>query len=91
MSQRLRDHPMTPIETAVHWTEHVAKFKGADHLKSYATQLSLIQLYNVDVWAFILGALAFIVFLIFKIFKAIISLVLPASSQPKKNKRAKRD
>lgn len=30
----LRDLPIGPTELATWWVEHVAKYKGADHLKS---------------------------------------------------------
>lgn len=48
---------MTPLETGMYWVKHVAKNKGASHLRSVAVELTFFQLYNVDVWAFICGVL----------------------------------
>lgn len=51
-SDRFRDQPLTPLETAKHWVNHVAKNKGAPHLRSVAVDLPFYALYNLDVWAF---------------------------------------
>lgn len=60
-SDRFRDQLNTPLETAIHWVKHVAKNKGAPHLKSVAVDLPFYALYNLDVWAFSTFAVVFIV------------------------------
>ncbi|KAG8336178.1 hypothetical protein J6590_050380, partial [Homalodisca vitripennis] len=34
LSERFRDRPMSPLDTAVYWTEYVLRHKGARHLRS---------------------------------------------------------
>ncbi|XP_071845396.1 UDP-glucuronosyltransferase 2C1-like isoform X2 [Apostichopus japonicus] len=47
------DAPMTPLQRAIHWMEHVMKF-GADHLRPRSAHMSSIELYNVDVTVFLI-------------------------------------
>ncbi|EAT45644.1 AAEL003099-PA [Aedes aegypti] len=54
VSERFRDKPMTPKETAVFWTEYVIRHRGAPHLRSSAMDLSLIQYHLLDVYAVML-------------------------------------
>lgn len=82
-SDRLRDQPVTPLELAKHWVKHVAKNKGAPHLKSVAVELSFCALYNLDVWAFLIGGVLLIIFLVLKAFRKIIALAVAPSSKPK--------
>lgn len=83
-SDRLRDQPVTPLELAKHWVKHVAKNKGAPHFKSVAVELSFCALYNLDVWAFLIGAVLLAIFLVLKAFRSIISIVAGPSSKSKK-------
>lgn len=55
-SDRYRDQIATPLEIGMHWVKHVAKNKGAPHLRSVAVDLPFYALYNLDVWAFVLLA-----------------------------------
>lgn len=57
MSDRFRDQPRTPLETGMHWVKHVAKNKGAPHLRSVAVELPFYALYNLDVWTFIFATI----------------------------------
>ncbi len=54
MSERYRDQPLTPLETAVYWTEYVARHKGAPHLRSAGLDLSFFAYHSLDVFAFLL-------------------------------------
>ena len=40
---------MTPLETAVFWTEYVARHKGAPLLQSAAKKLGFLEFHNLDV------------------------------------------
>lgn len=80
-SDRLRDQPVTPLELAKHWVKHVAKNKGAPHFKSVAVELSFFALYNLDVWAFMIGVAILAIILLLKTFRAIISTVLAPFSK----------
>ncbi|CAH0545937.1 unnamed protein product [Brassicogethes aeneus] len=50
----LLDQPMTPMETAIYWIEHVIKYKGAEHLKSPALRLMWYERDMLDVYFYIL-------------------------------------
>lgn len=73
ISDRYRDQIATPLEIGMHWVKHVAKNKGAPHLRSVAVELTFCQLYNLDVWAVILSALLFGVYLLLATIKIITS------------------
>ncbi|XP_055303125.1 UDP-glucosyltransferase 2-like [Sitodiplosis mosellana] len=83
ISSRFRDQPLFPLELGMHWVKHVAKNKGAPHLRSVAVDLPFYKLYNLDVWAFIfivvlLGTLATL-----KTIKLIISFVFTSNVKRK--------
>lgn len=52
MSEIYHDEPMRPLQKAVYWVEYIARHRGAPHLHSAAQDLSVITLYNVDVYTF---------------------------------------
>lgn len=83
ISDRFRDQPLTPLETAKFWVKHVAKNKGAPHLRSVAVDLPFYKLYNLDVWAFISAICTLIYILIVKITQVLISII----QTPKPEKR----
>lgn len=70
----------SPMETALHWVEHIAKYKGAPHLRVAGIDLPFYVYYNLDCWAFIIVVCSLISFIIFKIFKKIIQHFLPKTS-----------
>ncbi|XP_018008568.1 UDP-glycosyltransferase UGT5 isoform X2 [Hyalella azteca] len=43
-----RDQMESPLQRAVYWVEYVARFRGAPHLRSPAMDLSLIQIFYLD-------------------------------------------
>lgn len=62
---------MSPMDTAIYWTEYVIRHKGAPHLRSTAVGMPWYQYYLIDVFFVIFLFVAFIFvslyFLIFKI------------------------
>lgn len=50
VSKRYRDQPMTPLETAIYWTEYVIRHRGAPHLRSASMDLGFVQYHNLDVF-----------------------------------------
>lgn len=44
-----KDNIVSPMSEAMFWIEHVAKFKGAKHLKSHATQMSWFTYLLLDI------------------------------------------
>jgi glucuronosyltransferase len=49
ISRLFRDRPLSPLDTAVYWLEHVIKHKGAPHLQSPAAVSPWYQYYLIDV------------------------------------------
>ncbi|XP_035531739.1 UDP glucuronosyltransferase 5 family, polypeptide G1 [Morone saxatilis] len=55
LSQLQRDQPMSPIDTAIFWTEYVIRNKGAAHLQSAGFSLSWYSYFCLDVAVFIMA------------------------------------
>lgn len=64
ISDTFNDNVMHPMDEAMFWIEHVAKFNGAKHLKSYAINMSwftylMLDIVVVNVLAGLLAAIVF--------------------------------
>lgn len=64
-SEIFNDNLVKPMDEAMYWIEHVAKFKGAKHLKSHAAQMSWFTYLLFDVILLNLLALA-VVYLVLR-------------------------
>ncbi|XP_046658306.1 UDP-glycosyltransferase UGT5-like isoform X2 [Homalodisca vitripennis] len=65
LSERFRDRPMSPLDTAVYWTEYVLRHNGARHLRSAAVDMPWYQLWLLDVALVLLAGLASVLFVVF--------------------------
>lgn len=83
VSDQFRDQPRTPLETGMHWVKHVAKNKGALHLRSVAVDLPFYALYNLDVWAFIFAVFILTIFALVKSIRFVVSFVIGSNSSKK--------
>ncbi|XP_044750032.1 UDP-glycosyltransferase UGT5-like isoform X4 [Coccinella septempunctata] len=83
LSERFRDRPMSPMDTAIYWVEYVARHKGAPHMKTAAVDMPLYQYLLLDVLAF----LAAIILLFSYISYKILSLVFRSVFAKKKVKQ----
>lgn len=72
------------METAVYWVEHVARHKGALHMRSQAIDLPFYQYFLLDVIAFVLLVFLTLLFSFYKIVRLILGLII---SSPKKSKQ----
>ncbi|XP_025409854.1 UDP-glucuronosyltransferase 2B13-like [Sipha flava] len=82
LSEVFRDRPMSPLETAVYWTEYVIRHKGAPHLRSAAVGMPWYQYYLIDVLLVIFISIATIfVSLYYLIFKQILRLIYKKSKE----------
>ncbi|KAH8356330.1 hypothetical protein KR084_002380 [Drosophila pseudotakahashii] len=54
MSQSFRDRPMSPLDTAVWWTEYALRNRDVNHLRLKVEDISLIRYYNLD-WLLLFG------------------------------------
>lgn len=59
-----RDQPMKPLDTAVWWSEYVIRQKGAVHLRSAARDLNFFQYHSLDVIAFVLTLILFVLYVV---------------------------
>lgn len=55
ISKRYRDQPQSALERAVFWVEYAIRNNGGQHLRIAARDMSIIQLYFLDLWAIIFG------------------------------------
>lgn len=74
------------METAVHWVKHVAKNKGAPHLRSAAVDLPFYVYYNLDLYAVLVAIVLFILFVVKKFLQIILGLAGGDNNKVKKNK-----
>ncbi|XP_050356504.1 UDP-glucosyltransferase 2-like isoform X2 [Nymphalis io] len=52
----MRDQPLSPLERAVWWTEHVLRHNGAAHLRSPAAHMHWTEYYAMDLIILLLGS-----------------------------------
>ncbi|KAH8312486.1 hypothetical protein KR044_011014, partial [Drosophila immigrans] len=65
LSQRFRDQPMHPLDTAVYWTEYIVRNKGAPYMRVSPTNIKITDYYCVDHVLMIVVRLSFIVAVVF--------------------------
>lgn len=51
ISQRYRDQPKRPLDTAIYWVEYVARHKGAYHMHNAGQDLSFMEYHHLDILA----------------------------------------
>lgn len=56
------DRPMSPMETAMYWTEYVLRHKGAHHLRTAAVDMPWYEYFCVDVALILLAAILLCVY-----------------------------
>lgn len=59
----VRDHPQSPLERAVWWTEHILR-TGGSHFRTPAANITWAEYYQLDIILLLLGILLFITILI---------------------------
>ncbi|XP_005175208.1 UDP-glycosyltransferase UGT5 [Musca domestica] len=64
-SKQFRDTPLTPLETAIYWTEYVLRHEGAVHMRNAGVELNFIQYHNIDVYL-----------ILFVVFVAVLKLLI---------------
>ncbi|KAH8347155.1 hypothetical protein KR059_005866 [Drosophila kikkawai] len=73
MSKSFRDRPMSPLSTAVWWTEYALRHRDAKHIRLNKDGISMIQYYRLDYLltyalrvGFVVGVLLFLGFRLFQ-------------------------
>ncbi|KAH8292129.1 hypothetical protein KR054_006006, partial [Drosophila jambulina] len=87
MSDRYRDQPMTPLDTAIWWTEYVLRHKGAYHMRVAGQDLGFFTYHSVDVIGTLLAGALLIVVIIAGITWKIANLIGLGASKKKVKKQ----
>ena len=74
VSERFRDRPMSPLDTAIFWVEYIIHH-GSDSLRSAALDLSWWQIELLDVYCLLLLIVALSIFTIIIVIRFIIKKV----------------
>lgn len=61
------DRQRSPLETAIFWSEYVARYKGAHQLLSRSKYLNYFQYHNIDVYSIMACCLMPIIYIIYKL------------------------
>lgn len=69
VSRLWHDRPMSALETAIYWTEYVARYHGAPNLPATSIQKPWYQQLHLDVLAFV----ALVMYILTKVICKIIS------------------
>ncbi|XP_046467806.1 UDP-glucosyltransferase 2-like [Neodiprion pinetum] len=80
MSERFRDRPMSPLDTAIFWVEHVVRH-GGRNLRSPAMDLTWWQIELIDVYSFLLSSIILALYIIVAIVKKVKSLFYPGDAK----------
>lgn len=72
ISAIFRDNLVPPMDEAMYWIEHVAKFKGAEHLRSHAVHLSWYSYLLLDIIIVNLIGIFVILFAIYYLIRKLI-------------------
>ncbi|XP_034026819.1 UDP-glucuronosyltransferase 2A2-like [Thalassophryne amazonica] len=67
LSRIHRDRPIDPMDEAIFWIEFTMRNKGAKHLRVQAHEVTWYQYHSLDVLAFILAVVLFLVLMFIKI------------------------
>ncbi|XP_044745298.1 uncharacterized protein LOC123307146 [Coccinella septempunctata] len=71
----LRDRPLSAMDTAVFWVEHVIRHKGGEHLKTYGLKQPLYQYLMLDVILFVTSLIFLTSLILYFIVKKLICFI----------------
>lgn len=97
LSKAYRDRPATPLETAVWWTEYIARGNGNPYLHNEAADLAWYQRHLIDVALALIIVFALLIYILFRLMKLALSLLCvvvkgaTGSGARQKNKREKNE
>ncbi|KAH8282529.1 hypothetical protein KR054_008203, partial [Drosophila jambulina] len=86
-SRLYRDRPMSARETLIYWVEYVIRHHGAKHLQSPVVHMSFIEVNNLDIYALIILALAFIFYTLKLVIRLLIKKLSSKKSKSKKKSK----
>lgn len=79
----MKDQPQDPAKVAAYWVEYVVRHKGAKHLRSPTVNMTWYELYNVDVWAFLIVVLLLLTYIFIRVILALCSWLFFSKPKPK--------
>ncbi|PNF35871.1 hypothetical protein B7P43_G09429 [Cryptotermes secundus] len=86
-SRAFRDRPMSPMDTAIYWTEYVIRHRGAPHMRTAGADLPLYQYLLLDVIAAVLTTMLIVIYIIYFLIRKLLSVIrgrVQAASEEKK-------
>ncbi|KAJ9574468.1 hypothetical protein L9F63_008356, partial [Diploptera punctata] len=81
ISRAFRDRPMSPMDTAIYWTEYVIRHRGAPHMRTAGADLPLYQYLLLDVIAVLLLGTLIVLYSIYFIIKKTLSVICGSSKK----------
>jgi glucuronosyltransferase len=85
-----KDRPLSPVDTAIFWTEYVIRHGGAQHMRSAALDLSWYQYLLLDVLVVLLLAVVAALLVLYVIVKKLFSLCFRTSGENNTKPKAKK-
>ena len=92
LSKAYRDRPVTPMETAIWWTEYIARGNGRFYFRSDSTGLSWYQRHLVDVTLVLIIVSMIFIYILFRLIKLLLTLLrFFKRSQVEEKRKLKKD
>lgn len=94
LSKAFRDRPATPLETAVWWTEYIARGNGGSYLHSYGADVAWYQYYHIDVALvsiIVIASLTYIIYRLIKLLSWLLRAVKGALGRSGTKQRSKKE
>nr|WMP40235.1 UDP-glucuronosyltransferase UGT33AX2 [Tuta absoluta] len=89
LKELMHDEPMSGLQRAVWWTEHVLRHGGARHLRAPAANISWSEYLELELVSIVLIALLIVIVLVYSVLKRcykIVSRILSNVDENKKNR-----
>lgn len=77
LSTIFKDRPISPLDTAIYWSEYVIQHKGAPWLRTAAADMPLYKYLLLDVIICVMLTVILLIYLIVFVVKKIISFLIP--------------
>lgn len=90
VQKAFKDRPLSPLDTAIYWTEYVIRHGGAPHMRSAAVDLAWYQYLVLDVIAVLFLIVCAILIIFYIIVKKMFSLCRRVDSVQNTKPKAKK-
>ncbi|XP_074037721.1 UDP-glycosyltransferase UGT5 [Leptinotarsa decemlineata] len=85
LSERFKDRPLSPMDTAVYWIEYVAKYKGAPHIRTAAVDMPFYKYLLLDVIAFLLAVVFALLYVVYFMARFVLKRIFRKETKVKKS------